>query len=81
MEDGKKTKKNKKRKREIDIDHMEIGDAVATESSEVQFSSIKLEEIPQDPEHHNKYLMRRYESVVICIYFYFRILLFYFRPN
>ncbi|KAM3727919.1 Peptidyl-prolyl cis-trans isomerase [Dirofilaria immitis] len=57
----KKTKKakmkDKKRKEGEDVEHLEIG-AIVPEA-ELQLSSVKPEDLPEEPEHQNKYLMRR----------------------
>ncbi|VDK78506.1 unnamed protein product [Litomosoides sigmodontis] len=54
----KKTKmKEKKRKESDEVEHLEIGTAVT--DAELQLSSVKAEDLPEEPEHQNKYLMRR----------------------
>uniref|UniRef100_A0A915PSR9 peptidylprolyl isomerase n=1 Tax=Setaria digitata TaxID=48799 RepID=A0A915PSR9_9BILA len=57
----KKTKKakmkEKKRKEGNEEEHQEI--AAAVPQAELQLSSVKSEDLPEEPEHQNKYLMRR----------------------
>lgn len=54
----KKTKmKEKKRKESDEVEHLEIGTAVP--EAELQLSSVKPEDLPEEPDHQNKYLMRR----------------------
>ncbi|VDM22732.1 unnamed protein product [Wuchereria bancrofti] len=54
----KKTKmKEKKRKESDEVEHLEIGTVVP--EAELQLSSVKAEDLPDEPDHQNKYLMRR----------------------
>ncbi|KHN84568.1 Peptidyl-prolyl cis-trans isomerase 1 [Toxocara canis] len=54
----KKKRKTKKEKVSEEVEQLEIG-ATVTQITEAQLSSVKAEEVPRDPEHHNQYLMRR----------------------
>lgn len=49
--------KGKKRKESDEVEHLEIGTVVP--EAELQLSSVKPEDLPEEPEHQNKYLMRR----------------------
>lgn len=54
----KKTKmKEKKRKESDEVEQLEIGTVVP--EAELQLSSVKAEDLPDEPDHQNKYLMRR----------------------
>ncbi|CAG9537268.1 unnamed protein product [Cercopithifilaria johnstoni] len=53
----KKAKMKEKRKESDEVEHLEIGTAVP--EAELQLSSVKPEDLPEEPEHQNKYLMRR----------------------
>uniref|UniRef100_A0A8R1XTU6 peptidylprolyl isomerase n=1 Tax=Onchocerca volvulus TaxID=6282 RepID=A0A8R1XTU6_ONCVO len=54
----KKTKmKEKKRKEGDEVEHLEIGTVIP--ETELQLSSVKPEDLPEEPDHQNKYLMRR----------------------
>lgn len=56
----KKKRKEKTAKTSEEVEQLEIGTNAPV--AEAQLSSVKAEEIPKDPEHHNQYLMRRYVS-------------------
>uniref|UniRef100_A0A0R3RXI6 peptidylprolyl isomerase n=1 Tax=Elaeophora elaphi TaxID=1147741 RepID=A0A0R3RXI6_9BILA len=57
----KKTKKakmkEKKQKESDEVEHLEIGAGVP--EADLQLSSVKPQDLPEEPEHQNKYLMRR----------------------
>lgn len=59
----KKKEKGKKRKENDEVEHLEIGAAVP--EAELQLSTVKPEDLPEEPEHQNVYLMRRYFFLLV----------------
>lgn len=49
--------KEKKRKEGDEVEHLEIGTVIP--ETELQLSSVKPEDLPEEPDQQNKYLMRR----------------------
>lgn len=52
----KKVKEKRGKKNNGDVEHLEIGGTVP--EAELQLSSVKPEDLPEEPEHNNQYLMR-----------------------